>query len=208
MSELVEGHPTEGEAARVKLLREKQRANALTRDEALELALLSLEPLHEGDDAAELLIKLIEVDPTDELAKLWLACTYIDEFMDEGSLRKAIALCDEILASPDGTHRAAALLLKAAALQQLSMSQAAKPLLEKSIAAAPDWISNRRLLAKIYEDSGQNQLAKEQLQAILKVADRPVHPDNTIAYTFELLITGRALRGIKDRVEEELRHIS
>src|SRR5947209_15793815 len=145
-------HATTEQHARIALLEAKLRDDNLSNDEVLELALLAIEPGHDAFRAAELLQRLIPNEAYSAIAKMWLAHCWIYEFMDRRSLQNAAVLCDEVVR--DGTDadiRAAALMLKGAALNALGDVGSAGMALEASVMDRPSWVSNRQLLASVYQ---------------------------------------------------------
>ena len=132
------GHATPRERERAAALEAKLQAQSASLDEQLELALLYLEPGHDGFRAAELLERILKTEPEHDLARLWLAHCWIYEWMDENALRNAVTLCDALTdASKPAPVRSAALLLKATALRQLGGDGEVIELLSLSVELAP-----------------------------------------------------------------------
>lgn len=203
------GHATSAEKAHIAGLAEKLRSGRLTSDERLELALLNIEPLHDGFRAAELLRELLAENRQHELAKLWLAHVYIFHFMDEDALNEAVRLCEELLAaSARPETRAAAHLLKADALRQLG-DRDPVPDLRQSVALAPTWVGNRLLLAQIDEERGHLSAAQDQLREALEAIGSWPVPADFASRMFEMLITSRwrPEHTMKD-LEMELRRLA
>ncbi|HVT61022.1 MAG TPA: hypothetical protein VHR45_21845 [Thermoanaerobaculia bacterium] len=168
------GHATPQESERIAALEAKLGRKTISCDEHLELALLQLEPCHDGFRAAELLEEIIAAKPDHSLAKIWLAHCWIYEWMDEEALRNAVRLCNTLLDERVSVHlRSAALLLKASALRQLPDSDDPLALLLESVRLAPDWISNREMLAQVYQERGDRNAAAEQLRRALEVSRAP-----------------------------------
>jgi tetratricopeptide (TPR) repeat protein len=196
-------HATAAQRARVDTLEEKVRDGAASAGDRFELALLAIEPMHDGFRAAALLEPMV-VD--NDMAGVWLAHCWIYEFMEDASLQKAVALCDEIdRRSEDLDARAAALMLKGAALNALHDFQGATLPLEQSVWLQPAWISNRKLLAAIYERRGMFREAREQLEAALRTT---VGVDSRADERglFDVLITGRGGQGTANRISNWLAH--
>lgn len=196
------GHFDKQQLRRAELLESKLCDDSISTRELLELALLSIEPGHDCFHAAELLEKVLAADPDENTAKLWLAHCWIYEFMDERSLRKAIEISTEIDLDT-GTAadvRAAALLLKGAAFYQLSSTDSARAALEASVHLEPQWITNRQLLATIYEKSNDISAARGQLVRAIENTAVPPSDD----HLFEWLITGRRAAGIAQRLRDQL----
>jgi tetratricopeptide (TPR) repeat protein len=211
------GHATSAEKAHIAALNEKLRTGSITPDEQLELALLNLEPLHDGFKAGELLQELLAANPRHEIAKLWLAYVHIYEFMDRPSLVNAVRLCDDLFVSADQRDTlAAAHLLKTSALCDLafdSKQRAASNLdpmldLRLSVARAPTWPGSRLSLAHIYEKRGDLLAAQDQLREALETSgSRPPLPDYA-SRMFEMLITQRGSERTIKLLKSELQRLT
>lgn len=202
------GHASPGESERIAELDAKLHAGTITSDEQLELALLNLEPGHDGFRAAEMLRGMLAAEPEHDLARLWLAFCCIYELMDPDALREAIRLCDELSqARVPVDVQAAALLLKAAALRQLAGDHDVLALLQESVRLAPEWIANRQWLAKIYEERGDQAAAEEQLQKAVEVSRKRPDTRSYADQLFEMLITARGSYQIEDRLQDQLREL-
>jgi tetratricopeptide (TPR) repeat protein len=201
------GHSTPSEREHIARLEKALLDRTIGPDEQLELALLQLEPLHDEFRAVDLLWGIIASTPAHPLAQIWLAYCWIYEWMADEALRNAVKLCDEVLGQDlPAALRSAALFLKADALRKLGRDSLV-PLLE-SVALAPDWISNRQLLATIYEERGDRQLAVEQLHKAIELSRHRVATRNYADELFELLITGRGGDGVADGLAEWLRRLT
>jgi Tfp pilus assembly protein PilF len=196
------GHASPREMERITALEAKLRSQAISLDEQLELALLYLEPGHEAIRTTELLQEILAHHPEHNLARIWLAYCFIYEWMDEESLKNAVGLCDLLSDECVPTKlRAAALLLKAAALRQLPGGDDPLPLLLQSIELEPNWISNRQMLASVYQERGDRKAAEEQLHRAMEVRG------NYANHLFDRLIAGRSDYRIGDGLEEQLREL-
>ncbi len=202
------GHARADEIDRVKALEMKLRSDAISEEEVLELALLNIEPLHNGFRAVELLEGLVKSNPGNVLGRLWLAFCDIYELMDPASLRNARLLCDGILReTSEPRTRAAALLLSATAARQLSNDVDVRNELEECVSLAPNWITSRQVLAREYERHGMKTAAKDQLLKALENAEESPKAGNPLADLFDLLITGRNTYKVTDRIREQLREL-
>lgn len=201
------GHGTAAEAARVAELEAKLQDLSIDTDEQLELALLHLEPVHDGFRAVDLLQLILKSEPRHELARLWLAYSNVYELMDEGALQEAVGLADQVLESEaSAAVKAAALLLKAAAFRGLG-SQDPVVELQKSIELAPHWVANRQLLAKVFEERGDRAAAGEQLGKAIESAGTHREPMSLPDRFFEMLITARGSYRIAERLRDQIRQL-
>jgi tetratricopeptide (TPR) repeat protein len=201
------GHANALERARVAELEAKLHDRRTNSDELFELALLNLEPLHDGFRAAELLQKILNEDSRHKLSKLWLTYVNIYELMDEDALRNAVRLSDQLIdqgASAD--VQAAALLLKATAVRGLGDQDPAE-YVRASIALAPGWVANRQLLARIYQERGEQSAAEEELLKAIEACGQQPEPESFADRMFEMLVTARASHRITDRLKEQLRQL-
>jgi len=178
----------------------------------MQLALKLFEPAHDPFTAVDILKEVLARDPSCDLARIWLAYLNIYELMDEGALREALTLADEVNAE-DKTLRAAALLLKGAALRHLGRAEMAIAALVESVHLADDWITNRQALADMYGQGGRKGEAIEQLQAALKnfeLAKNARSADDQSALDlFEIYLTGRAASNtVGDTIRDQLRAAS
>jgi predicted Zn-dependent protease len=188
-------------------LAERVRTGSATDNDILELALLSLEPLHDIETAASLLEGLVNRSPHDPLPKIWLAFIYIYEIMTPTALENAIALCDELSVIAESSIHAAALLLKATALRD-SGSNDVRTILEESVRVRTDWISNRQLLAQVYLEHGNMSAAKRELgEALHNVASESPKTSAYQDFLFEELITLRLSDGVAERLALRIRSL-
>jgi hypothetical protein len=196
------GHASAQQRERIQQLEIRLLDGVASREELLELALLALEPEHDGVRASRLL-KQIPVD--DPLRNLWLAYVDIYEGMDVPALNEATDLCNEILRSSiDRDIRAAAFMLRAAALSRLSDIPAARGDALESVRLAPEWIGNRQLLAQILRECAEREAAEEELKRALANVYPMARPESYPVYMFERLITARLSGGIGDRIRRQL----
>ena len=201
------GHPNVSERARITELEAKLRNRGMNSAELLELALLNLEPLHDGFRAVELLGKIQPEDPRYALAKLWLAYTYIYELLDEVALRNAMKLVDQLIEEEGASVevKAAAFLLKAAAVRELGVGDTdPAEYVRASIALAPGWIANRQLLARIHQERGEQAAAEEELLKAIEACGQQPEAKNIVDQMFESLVTARGSHRIADRLREQL----
>lgn len=197
------GHASSREKDRMAALEAKLGDQAISPDERLELALLYLEPGHDGLRAAELLEGILAVDPGHDVARMWLAHCLIYEWMDEEALRRAVELCNALLDERlPADLRAAGLMLKAAALRLLPDGDDPLPLLLQSINLAPTWISNRLLLSNVYQDQGDRKAAEQELLLAKEALG------SYAGQLFEELITGRGGDRVADFLEDQIRTLA
>jgi hypothetical protein len=200
------GHATREESDRIAMLRQKRASGNLSCDEALEFGVMLLEPCHDGFTAVEVFSDAAAScgGSRHVLAIIWMAYTYIYEWMDDESLARAVHLCSEAASElAEAAIRSAAHLLSASALQQLGRSREAEANVRLSVAEAEDWVSNRQILAAIEIAHGEHRRAVRHLdQAIASVvAFSP--PREILALRFESLITGRASYDIERRLQKQ-----
>ena len=103
--------------------------------------------------------------------------------------------------------KAAALMLKGAALYQLSDAPAARASLEQSVNLAPLWIANRQLLATIYERQKDLRAAEEELSYAIANTNQQAPTESVPHRLFEWLITGRGAHGITSRLQDHLARV-
>jgi len=200
-------HTTAEQANRIRILEEKERAGSASCDELLDLSLLALEPQHDGFRAAELLGR-VDAECGDPRAKLWLAFTCIYELMDQGSLRSAIKACGGLLELSENVKlRAAAWMLRAAALRHLSPVEDVRTDVEQSVRLAPEWIANRQLLAEVLSERGDRGGAEEQLKQALTNVQQMSPPESYEQYMFQLLITAQRSAGIANRLTRKIEEL-
>jgi tetratricopeptide (TPR) repeat protein len=196
------GHANDQQRRRIQQLEERLHRDIASEDDILELALLAIEPGHDGVRAAGLLSRLPASDP---LRNVWLAFVDIYELMDLAALAEAVDACSEALGgSTDVTIQAAALMLRAAAQRHLTHIAQARADCEESVRLAPHWIGNRQLLSQILTELGEYAAARKQLiEALHNVRPIP-HPEEYVDYMFEQLITARSSDGIEKRLRSKL----
>ncbi len=200
------GHATAAERQRIDSLEAKgARASA---EERLELALLNVEPAHEILRAEEVLRSLLSRDTSDHRARFWLAYCCVYELLSEPALEEAIGLCDEILQSvaPDRL-KAGALMLKATAFRDLGRGQDPLAELRQSISLAPDWVSNRQLLAQVMLERGEHAIARAQLEQALSAPLVSTGGLSVADALFEELVTLRVGLGVRDRIRKRLKKL-
>src|SRR5438105_1889305 len=195
------GHATEAETRRIEALELKRAQHRLTHDEQLELALLLLEPLHDGFRSIELLDELLKAESFDAVAAVWFAYCCIYELMDAESLKKAAELCERVeKESKDLRMKAAAHMLRADALRQLSQSETGEAELKQSVALAPDWVTNLQFLATVEMAKGDRLSARDHLKTAIENARQFQAPRDVASSMFVSLITGRGSYKIIDHL--------
>jgi tetratricopeptide (TPR) repeat protein len=107
------------------------------------------------------------------------------------------------------THAAAAHLLLAEVRDEQGGDLDERiALLERSVALAPDWVSNRQDLAWAYSEAGRQADATAQLNHAIG-AVRAADPSWSIRQReFEESISGRAAAGTVERLREDLRELT
>src|SRR6202165_707370 len=160
------GHATPAEEAEASRLRLRVEEGLASIDEQLELACLLMEPLHQEDQAVNVLRTILRRDPACWIARVWLAYCDLQYFMDDESLRAGSQLLEQ-MHSDDAQAKAASLMLRAGlggAGDTISSADAIR-LLEESVAAAPWWVNNRWSLAVRLAAAGRLLEADEQFAA-------------------------------------------
>ena len=172
----------------------------------IDLALLYLEPAHREAEAIDLLEALLRREPGNAEARIWLSYALLHFRFDEANLTHAAELLAPLLDDP--TYAAAAHLLLAEVQDEQGGDLTQRiTLLERSVALAPDWVSNRQDLAWTYSEAGRHADAAAQLKEAL-TATRTADPSWTIQQReFEETITGRAAIGTEARLRDDLREI-
>jgi tetratricopeptide (TPR) repeat protein len=172
-------------------------------DAVLELALLLLEPAHRDDEAIELLEKVLARDPTYSPARLWLAYALLHTRMDTVALERAREVLTPLIDTPETAGAARLLLAEVGEEQGMTVDERIS-LLEASVAAEPEWISNRQDLAWAYSEAGRHQEAATQLEAALHSVIA-ANPSWGIArQAFEESITARTADGTIARLQADL----
>lgn len=192
-------------AAVARLTAKVERAAAST-DEAVELALLLLEPCHRELEAVTVLQDAHGRDPNDPEATLWLAHTLHHEVMTQEAVQRAADLLRP-LTTGRRPWAGAAMLLLAEVLDELPNPSAAERqrMLALSVAAEPDWVNNHESLAWILLDADHVEEACQELRAArANVLDTPSGFMLRQA-RFEQLVTGRTGDGVADRLDRALR---
>ncbi len=180
-----------------------------TDEERFELALLNIEPGHDGYRAVELLREIPQESPCYDFARIWLAYCYIDSLMVEEALRNALRICDELLGRPTSSEvRGGAYLLKAIALRELSSADGVIPNLKEAVHLSPTWILPRMELANAYSRVGDKRAAELELLAARQAATEPPAPAGLSATLFEELITARGGHGMRERIDMLLKRLS
>jgi len=198
----IKGHANDQQRRRTQQLEERLHSDTASEDEILELALLAIEPGHDGVRAAGLLRRMSASHP---LRNVWLAFVDIYEIMDLAALAEAVEACSEALVgNADVTIQAAAMMLRAAAQRQLTHSAQARADCEESVRLAPHWIGNRLLLFQILTELGEYAAARRQIiDALHNVRPIP-HPAKYVDYLFERLITARSASDMEKRLRTKL----
>jgi len=94
------GHASAQQQQCIRQLEERLQGNIASEDDILELALLAIEPGHNGLSAALLLRRIPTSNP---LRNVWLAFADIYELMDVAALAEAIDACSAILTRDSDT---------------------------------------------------------------------------------------------------------
>jgi len=201
------GHASPSESREIEA-REKRLDPALSPiDDLLELALLYVEPAHREDEAIRLLEAVLQRDPFNGEARLWLAYILLHFRMDAPALARARDAVTPLL----DTHPyggAATLLLAEVRDEQGAGLAERIHILERSVAQEPDWVSNRQDLSRAYSEAGRNEDALEQLRRALNSISS-VDPTWTGAKrNFEESITGRTAFGAEARLRQEIYELS
>jgi tetratricopeptide (TPR) repeat protein len=186
-------------------LENKILQHEISQDELLELALLNIEPGHDGFRAMELLREIPIDDARFGVAQVWLEYCYIYELLDDGSLREAVRICDEILRQQTKIRlRAAALLLKATALRTLDkVEDSLGPLLD-SIRLEPGWVASRQILAMTYLERNSRLEAEEQLRQAIEVIRSQSATASLVDQMFDQLIAAQGWPRLKETLQNQL----
>ena len=200
------GHDDGTATAAAARLAEKIEREAASTDEAVELALLLLEPLHRELEAVAVLEDAHGRDPDDPEAAFWLAHTLHHEVMTQAAQQRGADLLRP-LTTGRRPWAGAALLLLAQVLDELPNPSAAerRRMLALSVAAEPGWVNNHESLAWMLLDADHVEEACAELAAArANVLDAP--SELTLRQArFEQLITGRTGDGAADRLDRALR---
>jgi tetratricopeptide (TPR) repeat protein len=207
------GHASELEVEELAVLRRRASEGLLTTEELLRLALQLFEPVHDPFAAVDVLKELLRRDPPFDLARIWLAYLDVYELMDDDALREAVALAEEV-SSTDDRLRAAALLIKGAAVRHLAIMGPAVSAVEESIRIAGDWVTNRQALGDLYRDMGRRAEAVDQFRAALENLERARQTERRLEHDrerelFEIYLTGLAASEITaDIIRDQWRAVS
>ncbi len=194
------GHATPEEQQHIQELEARIDAATSPLGEILELALLYIEPCHRGESVVELLQAILQRDPNNSVAKIWIGYCCLWALISPEWQRYAQGLLQEALASePDPELVAGAYLLLAQLSRKLAFPKWNEPealsreieLLRVSIDRAPHWVNNHRTLAWAYKQRGDVAESIEHLQrGIENMLPRDPELDPLTLY-FESYITGR-----------------
>jgi thioredoxin-like negative regulator of GroEL len=178
-------------------------------DDILELAQLYIEPCHREGDAIALFEAVLERDPQNSVARLWISHCCLHYLMESKALRRAAALLASII-STDSDSAGAAYWLLAQVLDDLGELSVERriELLEASVACEPAWVLNRQSLASAYEEAGDLPAAIAQIRQALANVGREDPSWRPARKNFERSITGRASFRIAERLHAQLARLS
>ena len=200
------GHDDGAAAADAARLAKKVHRAAASTEEAVELALLLLEPCHRELEAVTVLEDAHGRDPDDPEATFWLAHTLHHEVMTQAAVQRAADLLRP-LTTGRRPWAGAALLVLAEVLDELPNPSVAerRRMLALSVAAEPGWVNNHESLAWLLLEADHVEEACHELTAArANVLDAPT--GSTLRQArFEQLITGRTGDGAADRLDRALR---
>ncbi len=178
-------------------------------EDQFELALLNLEPGHDGFRAVELLRGIRPSSPCHDLAQLWISHCLIYEMMDDGALAEAVQICSTLLGrsiSPE--VRTGAHFLRAMAVWNRNPTEAVIPDLCEAVRLEPDWSATRLSLARVYRVLHHERAAEEQLLAAREAAKKPAPEAADVpGKLFELMVTGRGGHRRREWIDEELERL-
>jgi tetratricopeptide (TPR) repeat protein len=185
------GHASDREREAIYEFEERASATGSVAD-LLKLAQVYVEPAHEEQLAIPLLEQILDREPSNAVAKLWLAYCGIHFLMDEASLRRAVRLLESIIDSRSQLDGAARMLL-AEVLEDLGELTPTRKteLLEASVRLQPDWVFNRVRLGRAYRAQGRLAEGKEHFQVALSNLTTESSEWDLAARAFESSITGR-----------------
>jgi tetratricopeptide (TPR) repeat protein len=187
------GHETKQDIEKLNRLENDLKNEYTNPIKMFEVAILYIEPFHKEDKAIILLKNILDLEPQNELAKIWLSFCYLHYLMDKDSLFQAEELLKSIISNQNSLQMGAAKMLLAETLDDLNKvtwSQKAK-LLEQSVSLEPTWVKNRYNLAFTYKQLGKLSEAIAQIDLAIKNIIIPAAflKDSEILY--EESITGR-----------------
>lgn len=200
------GHATADQEREIRA-RAAALGSASSADDFVDLALLYLEPAHQDGDAVALLERLLQWQPGNAVARIWLAYALLHMRLDGPPLQRAAEVLMPLLDESAAAGAAHMLLAEVRDEQGGDLAERIS-LLERSVALEPDWVNNRQDLAWAYSEAGRHADSAAQLQAAM-AAVRDADPGWGLQRReFEESITGRTAAGARDRLAEDLRQFS
>jgi hypothetical protein len=198
-----------GQAAVVRALEERVVSRTATVAEEIEFGCCCLEPLHEEERGLACFENALLRDPGSAPARIWIAYCHLHYSMDDDAMRAGRALLVDVIdgaVAGGAEYRGAALLLSAELgdyFCQISKTTVLD-LLTRSVAAAPNGVSNRRCLATRYAVLGHRGEADAQLSTAMQniLPEDPSWPVSR--KLFERFITGRSAFQVGERLQELL----
>jgi len=199
------------QSSRIEELENSVRAGNAQCEELIELALRYLWALHRSEEGISLLDRAAQMADTCHAARLWLGYFRIHEMPSEAEIKAGIDILRELLQDSPDLIGAASLVL-ASGLLSLREHDEAEIVseLEKSVAAEPDWVLNRIMLARRYLKLRRPHDAERCLSSARRAFLSPGWRGDFVATAFETLITGRlsdAARRTAGELETEIRAI-
>ena len=186
------GHATEDEVDRILALERRYRERPHDLEGLLELGVLYIEPAHREDGAIKCFERVLEADPSNAEARLWLAYCCIHYLMDRHALERAASLLAGVQADPE--FGGAASMLKAEALEDMGELDHDEKirLLEDSVSRSPHFVSNHERLSRAYQVIGRLHDSIEHLKRALANLERfEPRDESRRAQALEELVTGR-----------------
>jgi tetratricopeptide (TPR) repeat protein len=185
---------------------EEQVAKSGNIDDLLRLAQVYIEPAHEEHRSIALLERVLESDPENATAKIWLAYCCIHVLMEEKALLRAVRLLESVIESKSQSAGAAYMLLAEAFGDRGDLSLSRKiELLEASTNAEPDWVFNHIRLGRAYREAKRTGEALAEFEVALRNLIESEDDSDLATEVFQSEITGR--RADRKPLEQEAQEI-
>ena len=202
-------HPTRDQVALADELQRRVDSSDANADDLLTLALLRLEPFHDGFGAAQLLESVRGTAGEVATASVWYAYAAVHFLFDASTLQKAFDLLTHS-AGPTRELESARELMMAEVIHRLDANadDDIAGHIQRSIELAPEWVSNHQLLAWFMERRGEHELALQHLRTALANTIPPDPAWSLLQAEFECNITARTSFNVDRRISDVIRRLA
>jgi len=202
-------HPTRDQFELADDLQRRVDSSGANADDLLTLALLRLEPFHDGFGAAQLLESVRGTAAEEAMASVWYAYCALHFLFDVSTLQKAL----DLLTRSQGPTReleSALEFMMAEVIYRLDENAGDNIVghIQRSIELAPEWVSNHQMLAWFMERRGERELALQHLRSALANIIPPDPAWSLLRAEFECNITARTSFNVDRRISDVIRRLA